>query len=221
MRGCTISGRARVLCTWSHKGSMWLSSLHKGAQACLHRRARLCVQLSTQLVARMCLMFCALCKWGDARARMPWTRARRTNQLLQHYQAHTAPVTHLAFHPTGNFLITTSHDTTLKVRRLQTIRSTTPRTRYGAENNQKRDTTQGTAPENDQKLSAADLHAGIGGRRGRVHTSTPHRHHPPRPLRGKQSRVYEHSNKSNKGEKGNKGNNKNSKEEEQQQQQQQ
>jgi WD40 repeat protein len=40
----------------------------------------------------------------------------RTNQLLQHYVAHTGAVTNLAFHPSGNFLMTTSLDSTLKVR---------------------------------------------------------------------------------------------------------
>jgi centriolar protein POC1 len=39
----------------------------------------------------------------------------RTNQLLQHYKAHTGAVTHLSFHPSGNFLLTCSLDTTLKV----------------------------------------------------------------------------------------------------------
>ena len=39
----------------------------------------------------------------------------RTNQLLQHYRAHSGPVTHLSFHPSGNFLLTSSNDTTLKV----------------------------------------------------------------------------------------------------------
>ena len=32
----------------------------------------------------------------------------RTNQLLQHYKAHTGAVTNLAFHPSGNFLMSTS-----------------------------------------------------------------------------------------------------------------
>jgi WD40 repeat protein len=32
----------------------------------------------------------------------------RTNQLLQHYRAHAGPVTHLTFHPSGNFLISSS-----------------------------------------------------------------------------------------------------------------
>ena len=40
----------------------------------------------------------------------------RSNQMLQHYTAHTAPVTSLAFHPSGNFLISASLDSTLKVR---------------------------------------------------------------------------------------------------------
>lgn len=32
----------------------------------------------------------------------------RTHQLLQHYKAHTGPVTNIAFHPSGNFLISSS-----------------------------------------------------------------------------------------------------------------
>ena len=39
----------------------------------------------------------------------------RSNQLMQHYTAHTAPVTSLTFHPSGNFLISASLDSTLKV----------------------------------------------------------------------------------------------------------
>lgn len=40
----------------------------------------------------------------------------RTGQLLQHYSAHTAPVTNISFHPSGNFLLSSSLDSTLKVR---------------------------------------------------------------------------------------------------------
>ncbi len=39
----------------------------------------------------------------------------RSNLLLQHYRAHTGPVTHLCVHPTGNFILSSSLDTTLKV----------------------------------------------------------------------------------------------------------
>ncbi len=39
----------------------------------------------------------------------------RSDLLLQHYKAHAAAVTGLAFHPGGNFLLTSSLDTTLKV----------------------------------------------------------------------------------------------------------
>jgi len=39
----------------------------------------------------------------------------RTNRLIQHYKAHSAPVNSVAWHPSGNFLISTSEDTTLKV----------------------------------------------------------------------------------------------------------
>ena len=41
----------------------------------------------------------------------------RTNKLLQHYQVHDDAVTSLAFHPSGNFLLTSSADATLKVSR--------------------------------------------------------------------------------------------------------
>ena len=41
----------------------------------------------------------------------------RTNKLLQHYQVHDDAVTSLAFHPSGNFLLTSSADATLKVAR--------------------------------------------------------------------------------------------------------
>jgi hypothetical protein len=40
----------------------------------------------------------------------------RSDALLQHYRAHTGGVTSVAFHPSGNFLLTSSLDTTLKVR---------------------------------------------------------------------------------------------------------
>jgi WD40 repeat protein len=40
----------------------------------------------------------------------------RSDALLQHYRAHSGPVTSLSFHPTGNFLLTSSLDATLKVR---------------------------------------------------------------------------------------------------------
>jgi centriolar protein POC1 len=39
----------------------------------------------------------------------------RSDQLLQHYKAHTGPASSLAFHPTGNFLLSSSLDTTLKI----------------------------------------------------------------------------------------------------------
>lgn len=39
------------------------------------------------------------------------------NKLLQHYQSHTGAVSDLAFHPSGNFLLSASSDTTLKVER--------------------------------------------------------------------------------------------------------
>jgi WD40 repeat protein len=40
---------------------------------------------------------------------------RSTNQLLQHYRAHTGPVTNAVFHPSGHFLLTTSLDASLKL----------------------------------------------------------------------------------------------------------
>jgi WD40 repeat protein len=40
----------------------------------------------------------------------------RSDALLQHYRAHTGGVTGVTFHPSGNFLLTSSLDTTLKVR---------------------------------------------------------------------------------------------------------
>ena len=40
----------------------------------------------------------------------------RSNQLVQHYDSHTASVNSVAFHPSGNFLLSTSNDNTLKVR---------------------------------------------------------------------------------------------------------
>ena len=39
----------------------------------------------------------------------------RTNRLLQHYTPHDASATSLSFHPSGNFLLTGSEDSTLKV----------------------------------------------------------------------------------------------------------
>ena len=41
----------------------------------------------------------------------------RSNQLLQHYDAHGGPVQSIAFHPSGNFLLSASSDNSLKVRR--------------------------------------------------------------------------------------------------------
>ena len=40
----------------------------------------------------------------------------RSNQLVQHYSAHSGPGTNVAFHPSGDFLLSSSLDTTLKVR---------------------------------------------------------------------------------------------------------
>ena len=42
----------------------------------------------------------------------------RSNQLVQHYSAHSGPVTNVAFHPSGDFLLSSSLDTTLKVQAL-------------------------------------------------------------------------------------------------------
>ncbi|KAF6017506.1 POC1A [Bugula neritina] len=39
----------------------------------------------------------------------------RVNKLLQHYTAHNAPVNDVAFHSSGNFLISASDDNTIKV----------------------------------------------------------------------------------------------------------
>lgn len=39
----------------------------------------------------------------------------RMNKLLQHYQAHGSTVNSVSFHPSGNFLLTASSDSTLKV----------------------------------------------------------------------------------------------------------
>ena len=39
----------------------------------------------------------------------------RSNQLVQHYSAHSGPVTNVSFHPSGDFLLSSSLDTTLKV----------------------------------------------------------------------------------------------------------
>ena len=42
----------------------------------------------------------------------------RSNQLVQHYSAHSGPITNVAFHPSGDFLLSSSLDTTLKVKPL-------------------------------------------------------------------------------------------------------
>lgn len=39
----------------------------------------------------------------------------RSNVLLQQFSAHAGAVTHLSFHPSGNFLLSSSLDATLKV----------------------------------------------------------------------------------------------------------
>lgn len=38
----------------------------------------------------------------------------RSNQLVQHYDAHAGAVNSLSFHPSGDFLISSSNDNTLK-----------------------------------------------------------------------------------------------------------
>jgi centriolar protein POC1 len=43
------------------------------------------------------------------------THLRRSNQLIQSYAAHNGAVTRVAWHPSGNFLLTTSLDSTLKI----------------------------------------------------------------------------------------------------------
>lgn len=40
---------------------------------------------------------------------------RRSNQLIQSYAAHNGAVTRVSWHPSGNFLLTTSLDSTLKI----------------------------------------------------------------------------------------------------------
>jgi centriolar protein POC1 len=39
----------------------------------------------------------------------------RSNQLLQHYPAHTDVVNQIEFHPSGNYLLSGSADSTLKI----------------------------------------------------------------------------------------------------------
>ena len=39
----------------------------------------------------------------------------RSSTLVQQYKSHAGAVTSLAFHPTGNFLLTSALDATLKV----------------------------------------------------------------------------------------------------------
>lgn len=39
----------------------------------------------------------------------------RTGSLYQHYAAHTGPVNMIKFHPKGNFMLTASNDSTMKV----------------------------------------------------------------------------------------------------------
>lgn len=40
----------------------------------------------------------------------------RTNKLLQHYSAHSEQVNSIDFHPSGDFLLSASDDSTIKVR---------------------------------------------------------------------------------------------------------
>lgn len=40
----------------------------------------------------------------------------RSHQLMHHYPAHSAAVTSLAVHPSGDYLLSTSRDATIKVR---------------------------------------------------------------------------------------------------------
>ena len=40
----------------------------------------------------------------------------RSNRLIQYYEAHDGAVTDLSFHPSGNFLLSSSMDSTLKAR---------------------------------------------------------------------------------------------------------
>lgn len=39
----------------------------------------------------------------------------RQQKLLQHYRAHSAPVASVAFHPSGNYLVSASDDKTIRV----------------------------------------------------------------------------------------------------------
>ena len=39
----------------------------------------------------------------------------RSARIIQYYEAHGAAATDLAFHPSGNFLLSSSQDSTLKV----------------------------------------------------------------------------------------------------------
>lgn len=39
----------------------------------------------------------------------------RSNQLIQHYSAHHGAITNVAFHPSGNFLLSSSLDGALKI----------------------------------------------------------------------------------------------------------
>ena len=39
----------------------------------------------------------------------------RSNQLIQHYSAHGGAITNVSFHPSGNFLLSSSLDGTLKI----------------------------------------------------------------------------------------------------------
>ena len=39
----------------------------------------------------------------------------RSSRLIQYYDAHAGGVTDLAFHPSGNFLLSSSQDSSLKV----------------------------------------------------------------------------------------------------------
>jgi WD40 repeat protein len=43
----------------------------------------------------------------------------RSSRLIQYYEAHQGAVTDLSFHPSGNFLLSSSLDTSLKVRGVQ------------------------------------------------------------------------------------------------------
>ena len=39
----------------------------------------------------------------------------RSKRLIQHYDAHPSSVTGISFHPSGNYLLSSSNDSTLKV----------------------------------------------------------------------------------------------------------